>query len=93
MAKSVKTSLLGHFGGMCAFFALFLGGLCAVILFFASAGNGFTTFLQTVQPWLLTFGIGFTGWNYLCSINPPGPDILWKVFYLVFLVLAIVGLF
>lgn len=92
MAKSVKNGLFAHIGGMCAFLALFLGGLSAVILFFTSP-NGFTNFLGTVQPWLLTFGIGLTGWNYLCSINPPGPDILWKVFYLVFLILAIVGLF
>lgn len=85
--KTYNGGILAHIGGFAAFAALFLSGIVYVLGLFDIKWS----FFSTIQPWLLLFGIGFTGWVYLCSINPPGPDLLWKVLYLSFLILAFMG--
>ncbi|MFI3252429.1 MAG: hypothetical protein R3Y60_04725 [bacterium] len=91
MAKKGYSGIFGYIGAFCAFFGVFIMGILYLLgLCSVETGSVGETF-ETVAQWMLLISVTFVGWSFLRSNNLPGPDLLWTILYLVFVVLAFAG--
>lgn len=91
MAKKSYNGILGYIGAFCAFFGVFIMGVLYLLeLCGVSIGNVGETF-EMIAEWMLLIAVTFVGWSFLRSNNLPGPDLIWTILYLVFVVLAFMG--
>ncbi len=90
-SKKGYNGILGNIGAFCAFFGVFIMGVLYLLdLCTVNTGSVGETF-SMIASWMLLIAVTFVGWSFLRSNNLPGPDLLWTVLYLVFVVLAFVG--
>lgn len=90
MAKKGYSGILGYVGAFCAFFGVFIKGMIYLLGLCGISGSLGDTFYM-IADWMLLISVTFVGWSFLRSNNLPGPDILWTILYLVFVVLAFIG--
>lgn len=74
--------------GFLAFTALFLNGLIGTLGLFDIT---LPAILGTIASWFLIATVAIAGWNFLMSTNLPGPDILWTILFIVFVILSLTG--
>ncbi len=93
MAKkktAITGGLLMNISSWAAFVGLFcvgLGWLLGLISLTASVASA----LSTIGLFVILVSVVISGWVYLNKTNLPGPDIVWLIFFIIFAVLAFVG--
>lgn len=85
-----KKSNLGLYTivGFLAFTALFLNGLIGTL---GLIDVTLPAILSTIATWFLIGTVAIAGWNFLMTTNLPGPDLVWKVLFIVFVILSLTG--
>ncbi len=74
--------------GFLAFTALFLNGLIGTLGLF---GIDLPPIVASIASWFLIGTVAIAGWKFLISTNLPGPDIAWKIIFIVFVLLSLSG--
>lgn len=89
MAKKKSSSgLLGNIAAFAAFIGVFFAGIGWMISFVNSGIGG--AFIS-IGMFSVLVSVSINGWIYVNKTNLPGPDMVWTVLFIVFVVLAFFG--
>lgn len=84
----MKNSNLYTWGGCMAFAAMFISGLVGVLGLF---NINLPMFVSEIGNFMLIISVAVSGFVFVMTANLPGPNILWKVLFAIFIVLSVTG--
>ncbi len=84
----MKNNFLYKICGFMAFAAMFISGLIGVLGLFDIT---MPAFVAQIGNFMLIASVAISGFVFVMAADLPGPDILWKVLFIIFVVLSLTG--
>lgn len=84
----MKNAFLYKICGFMAFAAMFISGLVGVLGLFDIT---MPSIVAELGNFMLIASVAVSGFVFVMSADLPGPDIVWKVLFVVFVVLSLTG--
>ncbi len=88
----MKNAFLYKICGFMAFVAMFITGVIGVLgLFDLSLPTSVQSALTEFSSFMLLISVAISGFVFVMTADLPGPDILWKILFIIFVVLSLTG--
>ncbi len=85
----MKNNGLYKICGFMAFAAMFISGLTGMLGLFGI--DNMPAFVGEIGNFMLVASVALSGFVFVMTADLPGPNILWKVLFIVFVVLSLTG--